>query len=225
MKKTFLTYLFFWGLFSSVTAQIPDSVLNPPTRNMALDSILNKIENDTSQIAIQADTLLEKKKKFRILGWLKEDYPDPKKGLILSAVPGLGQAYNKKYWKIPIVYAAIGGLIYTVDYNSGQYRRLQTAYLAKVDGDESTISEFEGTPIGSASTLKNLRDNFDKNRQLSWIGLVVVYALNGVDAFVDGHLLNFDIDEDLSMRIKPNLDVNIVTAQPVIGLGLSFSLK
>ena len=221
MKKKIIICLFCSCVAILGLAQIPDSVSIQPERNSLLDSLLSQISQDSLQI----DSILTKKKKRSIIAWLKSDYPDPKKSLILSIVPGLGQAYNKKYWKIPIVYAAIGGLIYTVDYNSRQYNRLQTAYLAKVDDDENTVNEFVGTALDNATTLKNLRNGFDKNRQLSWIGLVLVYALNGVDAFVDGHLLNFDIDEDLSMKVTPQLEMNAMSAQTLIGMGVVFQLK
>lgn len=225
MKKTILSIAIFCCFVSMMEAQIPDSVVqSSPLISTEVDSsiIVNNLVTDTTSVI--ADST-KKKQKFNPIHWVRADYPSPKKALILSAVPGMGQFYNKKYWKIPIVYAAIGGLVYVVDLNNRQYNRLQTAYLATVDDDPDTISEFVDTRLDNDQTLRNLRDSYDKNRQLSWFGLVAVYILGGVDAFVDGHLLDFDVSDDLSMKVKPNIDVNWIAATPTLGIGISFQAQ
>ena len=115
-----------------------------------------------------------------------------------------------------MVYGAVGGVVYAIDYNTGQYRRLRNALNLKRDGKEH---EFSNTGIDNEQSLRNLRDQFDKNRQLSYVGLVVVHALQAVEAFVDAHLQNFDSDEDLSLRIRPDFQVTPF-GQPSLGIGL-----
>ena len=111
----------------------------------------------------------------------KSDYPNPNKAAILSfALPGAGQAYNKRWWKLPLVYGAFAGMFYAIDFNQGLYRRFRDA-------------------------LRGLRDQYDRNTQLSYIGTVLLYGIVAVEAFVDAHLLQFDIDEDLSMQIAPQV--------------------
>jgi len=143
----------------------------------------------------------------------------PKRSLKLSLIfPGAGQIYNGRWWKAPLVYGALGGVIYAIDYNTGQYQRLRDALVLKRANE---THEFSGTSIDNINSLQSLRDGFDKNRQLSYIGLVVVYALQAIEAFVDGHLQNFDTDEDISFRVKPILDFDPHLTTPVYGLGIS----
>lgn len=138
--------------------------------------------------------------------------PVPKKALMYSLIlPGSGQIYNGRWWKAPFVYAAIGGVVYAIDYNQGLYRRLKTAYVKDLNGEEH---EFTGRLNRQA--LKNARDSFDKNTQLSYIGLVIVYLLGAAESFVDAHLQNFDVDEDLSIRWQP-------TVQQIPGTGYSYA--
>ena len=143
----------------------------------------------------------------------------PKKSLIYSLVlPGLGQVYNRRWWKVPLVFGAIGGMVYAIDYNSRTYRDLRDALnLKRIDQPH----QYSGTSIDNVQSLENLRDRFDKNRQLSYIGLVVVYGLQAIEAFVDGHLINFDMEDDLAkLKIKPHLEM----PNPIIGPYLSIQM-
>lgn len=132
--------------------------------------------------------------------------PIPKKSLILSlAVPGAGQVYNGRYWKLPLVYGALGGMVYVIDFNQSRYKRLKTALDLK---RQNLDHEFSGTGIDSERSLLALRDSYDKNRQLSYFGLFVVYALQAVEAFVDAHLLGFEINEDLGLQLSPQISTD-----------------
>ncbi len=158
-------------------------------------------------------------------GFFKRNYPDPMKAGIMSLViPGSGQIYNKSWWKVPLVYGALGGMVYLIQYNSEQYNRLETAYRASLNDEEH---EFSGTAIDNPQSLRNIRDGFDKNRQLSWVGFVFVYILNGMEAFVDAHLQNFNIDDDLSLRLHPVIELapGSTSLQPVMGLGVTIPLS
>jgi len=164
-------------------------------------------DTDTLSLAPVADTLLQQdtgsiSARQHFFRWFSEDYPNPKKALILSAFPGGGQAYDKRWWKIPIVYGALGGMLYLVDRNSTEYLYYKRAYRRKVRGLPHDLSGQGG--LDSPTVLKTYRDQADKNMQLSYIGLVAVYTLAGVEAFVDAHLKSFDVSDDLSIHWGPN---------------------
>lgn len=123
-----------------------------------------------------------------------------KKAVRYSAMlPGLGQAYNRKYWKIPLIYGLGGFTVYTAISNSKEYIRYRNAYRLRVDGDASTVDEFAGQ-LNNA-VLRQNRDLFRQQRDLYWILTAGVYALNLVDAAVDAHLFDFNVSDNLSMHL------------------------
>lgn len=117
------------------------------------------------------------------------------------ALPGLGQAYNKKIWKIPIIYAGFVGLGYFVKINNDDYKTYKNAYKDRLDGDESTVDPYVG--IYSDNDLVTLKNYYRRNRDLSIIGIGVLYILNVLDASVDAHLFNFNVSDDLSIMVQP----------------------
>ena len=158
--------------------------------------------DSTSQIVVPSDTLA----KVPFFDF-KSDFPNPKKAALLSlGLPGAGQLYNRRWWKLPLVYGAFGGIIYAIDFNQGLYQRFRDALELQLSGQEH---EFSGTVIDSATALRSLRDQYDRNTQLSFIGTVILYGLVAIEAFVDSHLLGFDIDEDLSMQVVPQITPGI----------------
>mgnify|MGYP006885814850 CR=1 FL=1 len=152
----------------------------------------------------------------------QQKWPVPKKALLWAIAPGGGQIYNKRWWKLPLVYGAFAGIIYSVDYNQSRYRRLKTALSLELEGLDH---EFTGTTLDNARTLRILRDKYDKNTQLSYVGVVLVYALQGIEAFTDAHLRNFDISDDLSMRIQPAPAVHQLSGAPLPALSVRLQLK
>lgn len=129
----------------------------------------------------------------------------PKKAVLYSAIlPGLGQAYNKKYWKIPVVYA-VGGLMgYFIIDNNRQYKLYKNAYALRLDGDDLTTDEFADTY--SDEDIRLLKNYYRRNRDLSYIVAGMVYVLNIVDASVDAHLFYFNVSDDLSLKILPAIN-------------------
>jgi len=127
----------------------------------------------------------------------------PHKATIYSAIlPGLGQAYNRKYWKIPIVYGGIGTIYYLASSNAKEYRKAREAY-------DYVSNEFD-YPIDndlvdrySAQDLQSIRDYYRRNMELSWIVMGLWYVLNILDATVDAHFFDYDISDDLSVRLEP----------------------
>lgn len=151
----------------------------------------------------------------------KEEYNPlaPAKAAFYSAVlPGLGQAYNKRYWKIPIIYAGMGAGIYFYIQNSEDYNRFRDAYKRRLAGFED--DEFQGI---SDSRLRDAQKTAGRNRDVSIIVSLVFYMLNIVDANVDAHLRQFNISDDLTLQ--PNIKVDPINASPNYGLSLTFNLK
>lgn len=153
----------------------------------------------------------------------------PSKAAFYSAVlPGLGQAYNKKYWKIPIIYAALGTGIYMYSNNNKDYKRYRNAYKSRLAG--FTTDEFWGTDPTTNSPLENPRVSSDgliraqrtlrRNKEISLLVTIGLYALNIIDANVDAHLLQYNVDENLA--IKPHFQYNERENSSDLGLTLNF---
>lgn len=157
--------------------------------------------------------------------------PDPKRALWLAVVlPGAGQIYNRKYWKLPIIYGGIVGSIYAMRWNNQMYRDYSQAYLDICDDDPTTQSYNQflhlGMTIDSSNEdrFRNLfrkrKDYYRRYRDLSFFVLVGVYALSIIDAYVDASLSEFDISDDLSLRIAPAVIKDDLYRNPVKGSGL-----
>lgn len=140
----------------------------------------------------------------------------PARAAFLSAiVPGLGQAYNKRYWKIPIVYGAIGTGVYFYSTNNSEYQRHRDAYKQRLKGLDD---EFKGQY--SNETLINAQRTFQRNRDLSLIVTIGLYVLNIVDANVDAHLKQFNVNDDLSFR--PEVYPTDFSQQQNLGLTMTY---
>lgn len=143
----------------------------------------------------------------------------PRKAALYAAVfPGLGQAYNREYWKMPLVYAAIGTCTYFFVDNMKVYKMFRDAYRLRVDGNPDTNDTGQTVPFDTES-LKLNRDQFRQYVDYSVLFFILAYGLNIVDATVFAHLRNFDMSDDLSMRISPALINN-----RTLGIGVNISL-
>ena len=129
----------------------------------------------------------------------------PTKATIMSAaLPGLGQVYNKKYWKVPIILGGIGTSLYFGFSNQKNFTEFREAYGARIDDDPNTTDEYED--VLSAEGLKANMDYHQKNRDLSFVIAGVLYMLNIVDAAVDAHLFNFPKNDKLSFNLQPSIN-------------------
>lgn len=134
---------------------------------------------------------------------LKTREHKPRVAVISSAIlPGAGQAYNRKYWKIPIIYGAGSVLYYFYDYNQKTYNRFREAYNQKAAGEIPTDPDLQDLEL---STLEFYRDNYRRNRDYNVIFMGLLYVANIVDAMVDAHMYKYDISRDLSMQIGPTI--------------------
>ncbi len=168
--------------------------------------------------------------------------PDPKNAVLMALVPGLGQIYNRKFWKLPIVYGGLMGCMYAVTWNNRNYQDYSTAYKdIMMDAEEPNrpVEEFHTswqdflgigydpkewvTNTNFQTQLKNRKDYYRRYRDLSIIITVGVYALSIIDAYVDAQLFDFDISPDLSMHWEPS--VTPQTAYSSRSYGLNCSIK
>ena len=137
--------------------------------------------------------------------------PNPTKATWLAIVfPGGGQIYNRKYWKLPIIYGGFAGCAYALTWNSKMYKDYSQAYLDIMDSNPNTKSYEDLLPPNATyseeqlkNTLKRRKDMFRRYRDLSIFAFIGVYLISVIDAYVDAELSNFDITPDLSMRVEP----------------------
>jgi hypothetical protein len=184
----------------------------------------------TSLFAQKSDTLSVKQGSGLIIKDTlikNEDYNPlaPAKAAFYSAVlPGLGQVYNKKYWKIPIIYAGIGASIYFYMQNDQDYDNFRNAYKRRLAG--FTDDEYWGdgtTPIISSDRLVDAQKTAKRNKDTSIAVAVAFYLLNIIDANVDAHLRQFNINDDLSF--EPVFNINPINAKANYSLSLKYRLK
>lgn len=141
---------------------------------------------------------------------------DPKKATLLSAMlPGAGQIYNGKSWKVPILYAGILTDVYFIQYNHKRYERFRDALFALDKGEPNQFPS-----LNRAALVRNV-DYWRQNRDLTLLLMLGIYALNMVDANVDAHLSGFDISEDLTLKIAPQIG----TLSASTTTGFSFTLQ
>lgn len=149
----------------------------------------------------------------------------PSTAAFYSAVlPGLGQAYNKKYWKIPIIYAGMATGVYFYLRNDKDYDRFRDAYKRRLAG--FTDDEFFGngdTPVISNARLIDAQRTAQKNKDVSIIVVLAFYLVNIVDANVDAHLKQYDVSEDLS--VHPNMEYNPLDSRTNYGISLKLNLR
>lgn len=172
-----------------------------------------------------SDTLkistVEDKKEVRQVTWNTDPLSPARAAFYAAILPGLGQAYNKSYWKMPIVYVAIGTPIYFYIANTREFNRYQAAYKRRAAGftdDEFYGNRSDGQPRLSTDGLRRAQQFYRRNQELSLLITIGLYALNIVDANVDAHLKQFNVDEKLSF--EPFIEINEFTAQPQFGLSV-----
>ena len=144
--------------------------------------------------------------------------PNPKKAGLYSAIlPGMGQLYNRQYWKVGLVYAGVATSVYFLIDNNNQYRQYRKAYIGRIINPYNPTDPYVG--IWSTSDLQQLQDGYKRYLDMTMLITGVGYALQILDAVVAAHLRNFDISEDISLRFKP------VTHPGGMGVGLVLAFR
>ena len=177
-----------------------------------------EVPSDSMQVAVMQDNMKK-------VPWNTDPLSPAKAAFYSAVVPGLGQIYNKSYWKVPLVYIAIGTPIYFYIQNSKEYDRYLTAYKRRQQG--FTDDEFYGTtPSGqprlSTDGLRRGIQFYRRNKELSILIGIGLYALNIIEANVDAHLKQFNVDERLT--VEPFIQHDFLT-QPQFGLTLNYKSK
>ncbi len=150
----------------------------------------------------------------------------PRKAAIRSAIlPGWGQIYNKKYWKLPIVYGALGTTAAVFNFNLVQYKRIQYAYRVLINRDTINFTKVDADlqPFitqNATNALRSHRNEYRRNIDYSVLVFLLMWGLQVVDATVDAHLKGFDVSDDLSLKIRPGFSP--VSNMP--GLSLVFDI-
>lgn len=147
----------------------------------------------------------------------------PRIATVLSTfVPGAGQVYNKKYWKIPVIYGGFATFAYYSGVNNKLYLKYRKLYEQKLD--ETIDVLYENI---NAETLRKERENWRRNRDLNYIGMGFLYILQIIDANVDAHLFYYDISDDLTLRYEPSFQQfsDIRSGGQISALGLRFSIS
>lgn len=164
--------------------------------------------------------------------------PNPQRALWLALViPGGGQIYNRKYWKLPLVYGGFMGCIYAMSWNSMMYKDYQQAYIDIMDDDPNTASYNKFLHLGRTiddsnierykQIFKSRKDKYRRWRDLSFFAMVGVYAISVIDAYVDAELSEFDISKDLTMKVRPSVINSGVSRNPLYAtsIGVNCSLN
>ena len=228
MRKVFILFTLYSLLFSFpalAQSERKDSVVSAVTEVADTTS-----DNIGAAIAQQADSAINAEKPLKKLKIKKKrDWstwkPDPKRALWLALVlPGAGQIYNRKYWKLPIIYGGFIGCAYAMRWNNQMYLDYSQAYLDIMDDDPNTASYTQFLHLGNQINSSNIerykevfrsrRDRYRRWRDLSFFVMLGVYALSVIDAYVDASLSTFDISDDLSLQVQPAIINNKMTVSP-----------
>ena len=190
----------------SLTESMPDSLIVDSLYKSMNEATL--ISPDSSRVAVKRGNRTSGKE-------IKPWKPNPTKSLWLALViPGGGQIYNRKYWKLPIVYGGFVGCLYAYNWNSQMYKDYRQAYLDIMDNDPNSNSykdffrpgyDFEKNKEYVKGVFKKRKDRYRRWRDLSIFATIAVYALSVVDAYVDAQLASFDISEDINLTIEPQI--------------------
>ena len=177
-----------------------------------MESAYNEISIATG--AVENDSVATSKKRGKT-GELKIRKPDPSTATWLALVfPGGGQIYNRKFWKLPIVYGGFVGCLYAYNWNVQMYKDYRQAYLDIMDSDPNTDSykdffrpgyDFDANKEYLQGVFKKRKDRYRRWRDLSIFSFIGVYALSVIDAYVDAQLSHFDISEDIHLSIEPEI--------------------
>ena len=172
------------------------------------------------------DTLILKQDKPVETVKVKNRQHSPKKATWLALIPGAGQAYNHKYWKMPIVYAGFGVTTYFAITNGNDYHLYRDAYDFKM-GTNTNVSQQakEEAAKYTEDNLITLRDYYRSNMELSWIITAAWYILQIIDANVDAHFFYYDIGDDLTLHVEPQWNLTNEKIYNNIGLTLTLNFK
>ncbi len=234
MRKRLAVMLVLFCVCLGIFAQAEtDSIVVEP--DIQLDSIVAKLDTmqpNLSLVLTDTTVTLSKKPKRDWTTWK----PNPQRALWLALViPGGGQIYNRKYWKLPIVYGGFLGCIYALTWNNMMYKDYSQAYIDIMDNNPETKSYEKFMQLGRVindtnierykTIFKNRKDKYRRWRDLSFFVMVGIYALSVIDAYVDAELSVFDISKDLSLKVQPTVIGNQLSQNPIYASSLGVNCQ
>ena len=176
-------------------------------------TVFNSYAQKAGEVKIK-DTIAPSSDEFNMLS--------PAKAAFYSAVlPGLGQAYNKKYWKIPIVYGALGSGIYFYQSNNTNFNRARTAFKLRINEKPDEFDGLNGNIFLSKDALISAQKSYKKDRDLSLLVTIGLYVLQIVEASVNAHLLQHNVDSNLS--VTPSIIRNDLNNKAIVGTSVNFN--
>ena len=207
LALSFLVLLPFHAEAQQEALAVMDSIAKGDAKALLGDS-LNVVEDSTSLVVKKKSRKMKEKRDWNT--WK----PNPQRALWLALVlPGAGQIYNRKFWKLPIIYGGFLGCIYALTWNNMMYKDYSQAYLDIMDDDPGTASYNKFLHLGNTITPENeerykeifrsRKDKYRRWRDMSFFVMLGVYAISVIDAYVDAELSVFDISNDLSLTIEP----------------------
>ena len=225
-------WLFWLGSTPALQAQEEESVLVPDSVETLVEALkADSLAIDTASMLSISDNLLRSIRPHRDL---KNFKPDPIRAMWLGlVVPGAGQIYNRKYWKLPVVYGGFLGCTYALTWNNQMLHDYSQAYLDIMDSDPGTKSYEKMLPLGYdisgkeerfKTIFKNKKNYFRKYRDMSIFAFAGVYLISIIDAYVDAELSSFDISTDLSLRLQPAAFETRCGTQRNVAVGMQCSL-
>lgn len=206
-----------------------------PLKGIAQEEQVEALSPDstTQSVLITADA------EFEVLEVPKLAFkPDPNKAMLYALIPGMGQVYNRMYWKLPIVYGAAMGCAYAVTWNNRNYQDYRSAYIGLMSSDpiannswmdmvpstyQTDEEKLSWAKNNKDNVYKSRRDYFRRYRDLSIIISAGVYILSILDAYVDAQLFDFDISPDLSMRVEPTVTPRTTYTPQTYGVNCSIT--
>ena len=227
-----------WGGSVAYAQNAQEQRKSAPRDSLVADSLARKNRQaadeitapvDTAQLALKTDSL-------------QREIPQPKKRFIPNSnratwlamvFPGAGQIYNRKYWKLPIVYGGFVGCAYALNWNNKMYKDYSQAYLDIMDDDPNTKSYEDFLPLNSSISgqeerfkeiFRKRKDIYRRQRDLSIFAFIGVYLLSVIDAYVDAELSDFDISKDIGLKVEPAI-FNDGKSTNFNSVGLQCSLK
>ena len=221
MKRRLAFILLFCVALTNFTHSVAATVQNDSINVItSIDSLQTVLVEDSVETYVSTST-------FK---------PDAQKAVWLATVvPGLGQIYNRQYWKVPIIYAGTLGLVYGITWNDRMYVDYKKGYVDLMDGNPNTnYFDYllpEGVVLDDSNrdyytrTIKTKLDTYQRNRDLCIIATAVLYLLSIIDAYVDAQLFDYDISPDLSLQLTPTVIAPSSSYEQDTSVGLSCKLK
>lgn len=213
MNKFNCLFVLFFILNSFVFSQEEEEKITVPAEQKA-----DSLKTDLSKKGVIVEEVTYEQIKINPLA--------PSKSAFYSAIlPGLGQIYNKRYWKAPIVWGAIGLGIASYSANNSQYNQVRDAFKRRRAGfTDDEFYDLNGDGIGpdfSDASLQDAQESTQRNRDLALVITIALYALNVIDANVDAHLKQYNVDDRLGIDFKPYMNLDPINGNPNFGLALA----